>query len=62
MSENKVQKPHYYLLKAQDLWQAYYQILLMILLKEFIKLIANMDMIRKWGTGVIKYKDCAWYF
>ena len=47
MSENKVQKPHYYLLKAQDLWQAYYQILLMILLKEFIKLIANMDMIRK---------------
>ena len=30
---------------AQDLWQAYHQILLTILLQVFIKLNANMDMI-----------------
>ena len=28
----------------QDLWQAHYQILLIILLKEFMKLKVNMDM------------------
>ena len=35
--EKKLQKPHlidYNLLIAQDLWQAHYQILLIILLKE----------------------------
>ena len=35
------------LMIVQDLWQAHYQILLIILLKEFIKLNANMDMITK---------------
>ena len=44
----KLQKPRlidYSLLIAQDLWQAHYQILLIILLKEFIKLNLNMNMI-----------------
>ena len=39
--EKKLQKLYltdYNLLTAQDLWQAYYKILLIILLKEFIKL------------------------
>ena len=35
----------YNLMIAQDLWQAYYQFLLIILLKEFIKLYENTDMI-----------------
>ena len=35
------------LLIGQDFWQAHYQILLIILLKEFIKLNGNMDMIVK---------------
>ena len=46
----KLQKPYltnYNLLIAQDLWQAHYQILLINLLKEFIKLTENMDMITK---------------
>ena len=34
---------HYKLLIAQDLWQAHYQILLLILLKEFIKLNVKTD-------------------
>ena len=38
---------NYNLLIAQDLWQAHYQILLIILLKEFTKLNANVDMIIK---------------
>ena len=37
------------LLKMQDLWQAHYQLLLIILLKEFIRLSANMDMIKMWN-------------
>ena len=39
--EKKLQKLYltdYNLLTAQDLWKAYYKILLIILLKEFIKL------------------------
>ena len=32
---------------AQDLWQAHYQILLIILLKEFIKSNVNMGLIMK---------------
>ena len=39
--EKKLQKLYltdYNLIKAQDLWQAHYQILLIILLKELIKL------------------------
>ena len=44
--ETNLQTPHptdYNLLIAQDLWQAHYQILLIIFLKEFIKLIVNTD-------------------
>ena len=42
--EKNLQKPYsteYNLLIVQDLWQAYYQILLIILLKEFIQLNSN---------------------
>ena len=35
---------YYNLRLAQDLWQAYYQILSIIFLKDFIKLNLNMDM------------------
>ena len=35
----------YNLMIAHNLWQAYYQFLLIILLKEFIKLNENTDMI-----------------
>ena len=48
--ENKSQKSDltdYNLLIAQGLWPAHYQILLIILLKKFIKLNVNMDMIIK---------------
>ena len=44
--ENILQKiylPDYNLLIAQDLWQAHYQILSIIFLKEFIKLNVNSD-------------------
>ena len=34
---------HYNLLIAQDLWEAQYEILSIIFLKEFIKLNVNMD-------------------
>ena len=49
-TERKLQKPHltdYNLLITQDLWQVYYPILLIILLKEFIKLNVNICMIMK---------------
>ena len=48
--EKKLQKSYltdYDIFIAQNLWQAHYQILLMILLKEFIKLNVNTDMIIK---------------
>ena len=48
--ENKLQKPYskdYNLLTRQDLWQVHCQILLIILLKEFIKPNVNVDMIKK---------------
>ena len=48
--EKKLQKLHptnHNLLITQDLWQAPYQILLIILQMEFIKLNANMEMIIK---------------
>ena len=48
--ERKLQKPHltdYNLLITQDLWQAHYPILLIILLKEFMKLNVNICMIMK---------------
>ena len=44
--EKKLQELYlkdYNFLKTQDLWQAHYQILLIILLKEFIKLNVNTD-------------------
>ena len=60
--EKKLQKIYltfYSLLIAQDLWQASYQILLIIYLKEFIELIVNRDMmIKKCETCGIKYKYC----
>ena len=37
------------LLKMQDLWLAYHQMLLIILLKEFVKLSANIDMTKMWN-------------
>ena len=46
--EKKLQKiylTYYSLLIVQDLWQARYQILLIIFLKEFIELNVNMDMV-----------------
>ena len=46
--EKKLRRPHftdYNLLIVQDLWHAHYQILLIILLKEFIKVNLNMDII-----------------
>ena len=58
--EKILQKPYptdCNLLIVQDLWQAHYQVLL-ILLKEFIKLNANTNtMIRKIETCKIKCKD-----
>ena len=38
---------YYNLLIAQNLWQAHYQILSIIFLKEFMELNANMDMMIK---------------
>ena len=48
--EKKVQDPcptNYNLLIAQDLWHTHYQILLIILLKELMKLNVNTDMLIK---------------
>ena len=45
--ERKKKSTNYNVLIVQHLWQAHYQILLIILLKEFIKLKAVMDMIMK---------------
>ena len=48
--EKKLQKiylTYYNLLIAQDLWQAYYQILSITFLKEFIELNENMDTVMK---------------
>ena len=39
----KIQLTYYNLLKAQYLWQAHYQILSVIFLKESIKLNINLD-------------------
>ena len=44
--DRKLQKPYatdYNLLVMQDLWQAFHQIFLIILLKEFIKLNVNTN-------------------
>ena len=48
--EDKLQKSHFKnsnLLIGQELWQAYCQTLLVILLKEFIKLNVNLNIIIK---------------
>ena len=58
-NEEMLQKQYltkYNLLIAQGLWQAHYQILLIILLKEFIKLNTKMNAICE-ACG-IKYRDC----
>ena len=44
MKLQKIYLTYYNLLIAQDLWQVHYQILLNILLKEFIVLNINSDM------------------
>ena len=41
---SRLQFPDHNLLITQDLWQVHYQILLIILLKEFIKVKVNTDM------------------
>ena len=43
----KIYLTYFDLLTAQDLWPAYYQILSITFLKEFIKLNVNVDMIIK---------------
>ena len=43
----KIYLIYYNLLIAQDLWQAHYQILSIIFLKEFIELNVNLDTVRK---------------
>ena len=54
----KLYLTYYNLLIAQDLWQAHYQILSIIFMKEFISN-ANMDaIIKKCETCGIKYKYC----
>ena len=59
----KIYLPYYNLLIAQDLWQAHYQILPIIFLKEFIELNVNMDMIiEKRETCGIKYKYCDCFY
>ena len=43
----------------QDLWPAHYQIFLITLLEQFMKLNVKMkSMIKKCKTDGIKYKDC----
>ena len=62
MKIKKLQTPYitdYSLLIVQDLWQSHYQILLIVLQKEFIELNVNMGMIIKnVKTSGIKLEDC----
>ena len=44
---HKIYLTYYNLLIVQDLWQAHYQILSIIFLKEFIELNVNTDMMTK---------------
>ena len=60
--EKKLQKTYLTycnLLKAQYLWQAHYQILSIIFLKEFIKLNINMGKVKKKKSENrgLKYKN-----
>ena len=53
--EKKSQNPYltdYCLLIVYDLWQAHYQILLLILLKKFKKLNVKMNMNKKLNTKI----------
>ena len=53
----KIYVAHYNLLIAQDLWQVYYQILLIIFQKDFIELNLNIDtMIKKCETVELNTK------
>ena len=56
----KIYLTYYNLLIAQDLWQAHYQILSIIFLKEFVESNDNSDMMIKIVKRGIKYKhwDC----
>ena len=59
--EKKLQKiyfTYYNLLKAQDLWEAHYQILSIIFLEEFIELNKYGDDDKRCETCGIKYKYC----
>ena len=56
--EKKLQKiylTYYNLLIAQDLWQAHFQILSIIFLKDFIEINVNTDMMIK--NVKLKYKN-----
>ena len=61
-TEKKSQKPYftdYNSLTSRDLWEAYNQTILKILLNEFIKINGNTYMTtEKCKTCGIKYKDC----
>ena len=63
--KKKLQKifyTYYNLLIAPDLWQANYQILSIIFLKEFRELNVNTNtIIKKCGTCRIKYKYCDFF-
>ena len=62
--EKKSQKPYladYDLLAAQDLCQAQYQILLIVFLKEFIKLNAKVNIVIKNGKRVEITKKIAFF-
>ena len=48
----KLYSTNYNLLMVQDLWQAHYQILLIILPKKFIELNVKMNIIIKNAKGV----------
>ena len=53
----KIYVAYYNLLIAQDLWQVYYQILLIIFQKDFIELNLNIDtMIKKCETVELNTK------
>ena len=52
---HKIYLTYYNLLIVQDLWQAHYQILSIIFLKEFIELNVNTDMMIKCDTCRTKY-------
>ena len=58
--KKELQRPYtkdYNLLTAQDLWQAHYHILLIVLLKDFIKIKVNMKkMIKKCEIAELNIK------